>query len=224
MQPPETIKAEFHCHSCYSKDSLVTLQALQLTCQKKAIQRLVITDHNNIQGAISAHELDAKLFISGEEIMTQQGELLGIFVKELIPAGLPALKAIELLRSQDAFISVSHPFDSLRQGHWEEADLLEILPGIDAIEVFNSRCLNPQSNTLADNFAIKHHLLGTVGSDSHSTGEVGTSTLTLPDFHDTASLRAALAQSQAHVRLSNPLVHFHSRYAKWRKQARRKTL
>ena len=89
----------------------------------------------------------------GEEIMTQQGELLGIFVKELIPAGLPALKAIELLRSQDAFISVSHPFDSLRQGHWKEADLLEILASIDAIEVFNSRCLNPQSNTLASNFA-----------------------------------------------------------------------
>ncbi len=219
MPPPEMIKAEFHCHSCYSKDSLVTLQALQLTCQKKSIQHLVITDHNNIQGAILAHDIDAKLFIVGEEIMTQQGELLAIFVKELIPAGLPALKAIELLRSQDAFISVSHPFDFIRQGHWEEADLLEILPSIDAIEVFNSRCLNPQSNTLARNFAQQHHLLGTVGSDSHSTGEVGTSTLTLPDFHDAASLRAALAHSQEYVRLSNPFVHFHSRYAKWCKRS-----
>ena len=198
---------------------MVTLQALHLTCQKKAIQRLVITDHNNIEGVILAYELNPMLFIIGEEIMTQQGELLGIFVKEMIPAGLPALKAIELLRSQDAFISVSHPFDTFRQGHWETGDLLELLPSIDAIEVFNSRCLNPQSNTLASNFAKQHHLLGTVGSDSHSTGEVGTSTLSLPDFHDAASLSAALTQSQAHVRLSNPLVHFHSRYAKWRKQA-----
>ena len=218
MPDPEMIKTEFHCHSCYSKDSLVTLQALHSTCQKKGIQRLVITDHNNIEGAILARQLDPSLFIIGEEIMTQQGELLGIFLKELVPAGLPASKAIELLRSQDAFISVSHPFDALRPGHWKIDDLLGIASNIDAIEVFNSRCLNPWFNALAGNFAQQHHLLGTVGSDAHSTHELGTATLSLPDFFDAASLRAALALAQPHVRLSNPFVHFYSRFAKWRKR------
>ncbi len=218
MHLPEMIKAEFHCHSIYSNDSLVTLDALRLTCRKKGIHRLVITDHNNIDASESARELDPSLFIIGEEIMTQQGELLGIFVNEPIPPGLPASKAIELLRSQDAFISVSHPFDSLRPGHWEEPDLLAIASSIDAIEVFNSRCLNPQFNSLARNFALQHHLMGTVGSDAHSTTELGTATLTLPDFSNAASLRTALVHAQLHIRLSNPLVHFYSRYAKWRKQ------
>jgi predicted metal-dependent phosphoesterase TrpH len=200
-------------------DSLVSIQALISTCQKKGINRLVITDHNTIQGAVLTHELDPERFIIGEEIMTRQGELLGIFVKEQVPAGLSASDAIDLLRSQGAFISVSHPFDALRQGHWEKDDLLNIVSSIDAIEVFNSRCLNPQFNSLARDFSQQYQLLGTVGSDAHSIGEVGIATLSLPDFYDAATLRYALTQAQPHVRLSSPFVHFHSRYAKWRKQS-----
>jgi predicted metal-dependent phosphoesterase TrpH len=217
MPLPEFVKSEFHCHTIYSKDSQVTIRAIISTCQQKGIQRLVITDHNNIQGAIIAHELDPVRFIIGEEINTQQGELLGIFIKEQIPSGLPASKTLELLHSQAAFISVSHPFDTFRQGHWDIDDLLNIVPGIDAIEIFNSRCLNPHFNTLAGEFAQRYRLLGTVGSDAHSTGEIGTATLTLPEFNDTSTLRSALSFAQPHVHLSSPFVHFHSRFAKWHK-------
>jgi predicted metal-dependent phosphoesterase TrpH len=218
MPLPDFVKAEFHCHTSYSKDSLMTIRSMISTCQRKGIQKLVITDHNNILGASIAHQLDPGRFIIGEEIMTQQGELLGIFVKYQVPAGLPALKAIELLHSQDAFISISHPFDILRQGHWNPDDLLKIVASIDAIEVFNSRCLNPHFNTLASEFAQRNRLLGTVGSDAHSTGEIGTATLTLPEFYDTPTLRSALSMAQPHVRLSSPIVHFHSRFAKYRKR------
>jgi predicted metal-dependent phosphoesterase TrpH len=217
LHQPRLFKTEFHCHTNYSKDSLVTLRDLVTTCRKKGIQRLVVTDHNAIVGALQAHELDPTLFIVGEEIMTQQGELLAIFVQELVPAGLPASEAIALLRSQGAFISVSHPFDSARSGHWRTEDLLSITPKIDAIEIFNSRCISPNSNILAADFSYKHHLPGTVGSDSHSLREVGTSTLTLPDFHDAATLKSALMMAEPHVRLSGPWVHFYSIYARWRK-------
>jgi predicted metal-dependent phosphoesterase TrpH len=71
------VKAEFHCHTCYSKDSLVTNQDLLDICQQKGIQRLVDTDHNSIEGALEARSLDLGRFIVGEEIMTTQGELLG---------------------------------------------------------------------------------------------------------------------------------------------------
>jgi predicted metal-dependent phosphoesterase TrpH len=212
------VKTEFHCHTCYSKDSLVTLPDLLSTCRKKGIQRLVVTDHNAVVGAFLARELDPSVFIVGEEIMTQQGELLAFFVQELVPAGLPDSEAIALLRSQGAFISVAHPFDSARSGHWQLDDLLDITPNIDAIEIYNSRCLSPKSNLLAANFSYQHHLLGTVGSDSHSLREVGTSTFTLPDFHDTATLKSALMLAEPHVRPSGPWVHFYSSYARWRKQ------
>jgi predicted metal-dependent phosphoesterase TrpH len=212
------INVEFHCHTRYSKDSLVKIPDLLVTCKKKGLDRLVVTDHNNILGAREANALDPDRFIIGEEIMTQKGELLGIFVKEHIPAGLPALETTDILRAQGAFISVSHPFDIYRKGHWEEHDLLDILPSVDAIEVFNSRCMDPQFNKRAQSFASQHHLLGTVGSDSHSLVEVGTASLTLPEFTDTASLIRALQLAQQNIRLSPPWVHFYSRYAAWRKK------
>jgi predicted metal-dependent phosphoesterase TrpH len=136
MPQPEMVKTEFHCHTWYSKDSLVRIQDLPPICAKKGLQKLVVTDHNTIVGALQAHELDPRSFVIGEEIMTSHGELLGIFVKEHIPAGLSGMETIEMLRSQGAFISVSHPFDAFREGHWELADLLRITPFIDAIEVF----------------------------------------------------------------------------------------
>jgi len=211
------VNAEFHCHTCHSKDSQVSIQALLTTCQNKGLQRVVVADHNSIQGALEAYELEPHRFIVGEEIMTLQGELLGIFVKETIPAGLPAIKTIEILREQGAFISVSHPFDAFREGHWEPAYLLSIVSSVDAIEVFNSRCLLPQFNTRAKVFAQQHNLPGTVGSDAHSLSELGTATLTLPDFNDTESLTKALSLAKFQLRLSAPWVHLYSRFAAWRK-------
>ena len=207
------LRAEFHCHTCYSRDSQVNLQDMLVTCQQKGIQRLVVTDHNSIEGALEANARDPDRFIVGEEIKTQHGELLGIFVKELVPAHLSAMETIEILRSQGAFISVSHPFDLFRGGHWELDNLIKIVPYIDAIEIFNSRCMFPSYNTRAREFALQYHLLGTVGSDSHHKREIGTATLTLPDFKDATSLKNALAQSQPDVRLSPPWVHFYSRQA-----------
>lgn len=221
--PAKLVKTEFHCHTIYSKDSLVTLQDLLSTCRKKGIQRLVVTDHNAIVGAFLARELDPSLFVVGEEIMTQQGELLAFFVQELIPAGLRASEAIARLHEQSAFISVSHPFDLTRSGRWQEDDLLSIMLTIDAIEIYNSRCLSPKSNILAANFSYQHHLLGTVGSDAHSLREVGNATLTLPEFHDATSLKSALRLAEPHVRPSGPWVHFYSSYARWRKQKQTRT-
>ncbi len=92
---------------------------------------------------------------------------------EEIPKGLTPQETIRRLKDQGAFISVSHPFDKLRKGGWQEADLLEILPQVDAIEVYNSRCMNPSFNREARQFAEKHDIAGTVGSDAHAAFEVG---------------------------------------------------
>ena len=212
------ITVELHCHTRYSRDSLVRIPQLLATCRKKGLQRLAITDHNTIQGALEAVALDPDTSIAGEEILTLQGELMAYFVKELVPPGLPSWETINLLRQQEAFISVAHPFATLRKGQWALHDLLDIAPYVDAIETFNSRCIAPQANQLAADFARDHHLLATVGSDAHSLGEVAAATLVLPEFTDALSLEHALAQAQKRARLSSPWVHFYSRYAAWRKK------
>lgn len=213
-----TLRVEFHCHTAASRDSLARPEALLAACCRRGIDRLVITDHNTIAGARLAKALDPERVIVGEEIMTTGGELLAAFVTEQVPPGLTPHETIGILRAQGAFISVAHPFDRHRKGHWELPALLEIVPLVDAIEVFNARCMSPRPNQEAQAFALERGLHATVGSDSHTVFELGRATMHLPDFNDATSLTSVLSQARFETRLSSPLVHFTSRYAVWRKK------
>ena len=126
-------------------------------------------------------------------------------------------ETIHRLRGQGAFISVSHPFDKMRSGGWREADLLEILPLVDAIEVFNSRCMWPGFNRQARQFAEKHNIPGTVGSDAHAAFEVGRSLMRLDQFEGADELRKVIRSGVPKTRWSPPWFHFTSRYATIRK-------
>lgn len=214
------LKLEFHCHTNASKDSLTRPEDLVRAARKKGLDRLVITDHNSIAGAVAAQRLDPELVIVGEEIMTTRGEILAAYVTEEIPAGLTPLETIRILREQGAFISVSHPFDEWRKGGWKEADLLEIIPHVDAIEIFNSRCMDPRFNQRAMAFAEKHNLPGTVGSDAHAIFEVGKSVVWLDPFQGPDGMREVIWQAKYQMKLSPWWVHFVSTYAKRKKKMR----
>lgn len=207
------LRVEFHCHTIFSKDSLTRPADLVNTCRRKGIDRVVVTDHNTISGALAAQALDPERVIVGEEIATTRGEILAAFVTEEIPGGLSPRETLHRLKDQGAFISVSHPFDEWRNGHWQEDDLLEILPEVDAIEVYNSRCMLPRFNREARRFAEKHQLAGTVGSDAHAAFELGRSRLLLNPFKDADGLRAVIRTGIPVVHWSPPWVHFSSRYA-----------
>jgi predicted metal-dependent phosphoesterase TrpH len=212
------LRTEFHCHTMYSKDSLTTPRQLVEACRRKQIDRVIVTDHDTIAGARAAHEIDPERVIVGEEIMTTRGEILAAFVTEEVPARLTPAETIRRLRDQGAFISVSHPFDAWRSGAWAEPDLLEITPLVDAIEVFNSRCVSPAYNQQAAAFALEHGLAGTVGSDAHVPLELGRSVLLLEPFEDANGLRAVIRKAAARTLISPAWFHLFSRYAKYRKQ------
>ena len=213
-----SLTLEFHCHTSASKDSLTTPDDLVRAARKKGLDRLVVTDHNSIAGAKAAQALDPELIIVGEEIMTTKGEILAAFVTEEIPAGLTPLETIRRLKQQGAFISVSHPYDTHRKGGWREADLLEIIPFVDAIEVFNSRCMDPRFNHRAQAFAKMHNLAGTVGSDAHGAFEVGRSVMTLDPFTGPDEMRNAIRRAKVKTKSSPWWVHLVSRYASIKKK------
>lgn len=217
----DLLSVEFHCHTEYSRDCLVPVRDLLEAARGVGLKRLVITDHNTIQGALKAKKLDPELVIIGEEILTTQGELLACFVTEEIPKYLEPLDAITRLREQGAFISVSHPFDLRRHG-WRLADLERITPLVDAVEVFNSRCQINLLNDQAQIYAAKHGLAGTVGSDAHTLREVGRSRLELPGFESAEDLRGVIRQGRAQTRLSSPFIHLTSTYARMVKEMRKR--
>lgn len=207
MNQPHLIRAEFHCHTVYSHDSSNRIPQLLRTAEERGIQRLAITDHNTIQGALRAKEQDPERVVVGEEILTTHGELLGYFLEEEVPRRLSPMETIERLKGQGAFIVVPHVFDHRRHG-WRREDLDQILPHVDALEVFNARCLNPRTNFLGRAFAEERGFSMTAGSDAHSLVELGLASVWLPAFNDPEELRDALKQSRIDGRLLSPLDHF----------------
>ncbi len=210
-----TWKVELHSHTCYSRDSLIALEAVIRTCKQRGIDRIAITDHNTTEGAEALAKLAPDLIIVGEEIMTTQGEILAFFVRESIPPGLTPDETIRRLRVQGAVISVSHPYDRLRKGAWEESELLKIVDQVDALEVFNSRCLYAEDNAKALDFARAHGKPFTVGSDGHITYEYGHATLTMQPFEGPGDFYESLKKASAVTTLSPSWVHGFSSYAKY---------
>ena len=213
-----SVRVELHLHSYASHDSLIQPQKLLDHCAQIGIDRVAITDHNRIDGALAANALAPDRVIVGEEIETTQGEILGYFMREWIPGGLEPMVTIERLRAQGAVISVSHPFEQTRGPKWTYDQLLAIAPHVDAIETFNARCFTDQPNEEAAAFAMEHGIQGTVGSDAHSLFEVGRAVLHMPPFEDAPGFLAALPVSHPQTRLSPPYVHLFSRYAYFHKK------
>ncbi len=203
------MKVDFHTHTRYSPDSKATIEAVLTTAHARGLDRLVITDHNCIKGALKAKKIDPGFVIVGEEIKTTAGEVLASFVKEEIPFGLDPFKTIDLLRQQNAFISLSHPMDHARCG-WPLDLLIEIAPLVDAIEAANARVIKNATNDEALQFAIDHNLPFTAGSDAHDPYEIGRMALDIPEFCDSDSLRKVIRDGRVIGRKSPPWVHLFS--------------
>jgi predicted metal-dependent phosphoesterase TrpH len=210
------LKVDFHSHSVYSPDSLTLIPKLIQAARRRGLDRIVVTDHNTIEGALEAYQLAPDLVIVGEEVQTTQGEFLAAFMSDPLPKGLEPAEALARLKAQNAFISISHPFDPKRSG-WPLQTLEWLAPQVDAIEVLNARAISPLYNDKASEFALQYRLPGGAGSDGHHPSEIGRVYSELPDFHDADSLRIAIKSAKQIGKISSPLVHFYSVWARYKK-------
>ena len=213
--PEGWVRADLHCHTVYSKDSLTPLEAVIRACQRKGIHRIAITGHNTIEGALRLRDLAPKLVIVGEEIKTTRGEVQAFFIEKLIPPGLPPEETIARIREQGGVVGVSHPLDPTRGEAMGEENLRRIVHLVDCIEVFNARSTFAVHNRRAAQFARDHGLPGTAGSDAHTAFEIGRAYVEMPVFDGPASFLEALAHGRVVGRPSLPLVHLFSRWAKF---------
>ena len=205
--PKKLITAELHCHTVYSGDSSNRMEALIRAAQERGIERLAITDHNTIKGALRAKALAPELVVVGEEVLTERGELIAYYVKEEVPKGLAVRETLRRLKAQGAFISIPHPFDLWRHG-WPLEELVELLPEVDALEVFNARCLWKAYNEKAFKFAWERGMPMLGGSDAHSLVELGLVVTRLPAFSSAEELRASVPEAQISGRPLSVADHF----------------
>lgn len=216
--PRGWVRADLHCHTVYSKDSLTPLEAVIRACRRKGIHRIAITGHNTIEGAARLRDMAPELVIVGEEIKTTHGEIQAFFIEELVAPGLSPEETIARIREQGGVVGVSHPLDPTRSEAMGEENLHRIVHLVDCIEVFNARTTFAVHNRRAAQFARANGLAGTAGSDAHTAFEIGRAYVEMPVFDDPASFLEALAQGRVVGHLSLPLVHLFSRWAEFHKQ------
>ena len=213
------LTVELHTHTCYSKDCLTPLDRFIAECRRKGLDRVAVTDHNTIAGALKLKAMAPDLIIVGEEIKTDSGEIIAYFLAEApseeVPPGLPVREAIARVRDQGGVVGVSHPADRLRKEAMGLDRLAAIVDLVDVLEVFNARCIYAADNTAARDFALRHAKPGFAGSDAHTLTELGRATVTLPAFDSPQTFLDSLRAARLNARPSSPLIHFASTWAKW---------
>jgi predicted metal-dependent phosphoesterase TrpH len=212
------MRIDLHCHTRYSGDSLSTLDAILQRMDDRNLDMVAITDHNTIAGAQAFQAQAPDRFLVGGEIKARQGELIGLFLEKEVPAGLTLQETIARIHDQGGLVGASHPLDSVRSEAMGRDALEAIHEQLDFVEVFNARMTFSRHNRLARELATGWGLPGSAGSDAHAPVEVGRAFVQMPCFSGRDDFLACLAQGQIGGRLSSPLVHFFSMYAKWRKR------
>jgi predicted metal-dependent phosphoesterase TrpH len=214
-------KVDLHSHTIFSRDCLTRPEVTIARARAIGLDKLAITEHNNLAGALATKKLAPDLIIVGEEIKTTHGEIIAWFVTEEVPKGLSLKESIRRLRDQGAVISIPHPLDSLRGSAMGLENVLAIIDQVDALEVLNARCVYPADNDAARSLAEKHGKLMTAGSDSHIPYELGHCYLEMTPFDDTPeSFLASLRSARPTGQVSPFWPHLASTYAKWRKKLR----
>ena len=195
-------------HTGFSPDSETELEDFVARCVKTGLDCIAVTDHNTIQGALKVQAMAPFQVIIGEEIKSAGGEIIGLFLKEGIPRGLPALETVRLIKEQGGLVSIPHPFDHFRRSVISREALNEVLPHVDIMEAFNARNTLQRDNLKAEELALEHGILTTAVSDSHTLVEMGRTYVEMPDFDGTPEgFRQSLAQATQVRRQITPLIH-----------------
>ena len=214
------ILCDLHTHTSWSHDCGVEVTELLDHAELEGLGAIAVTDHNVFGGAQKAVELARGrdlVVVPGEEVKTAgQGEVIGLFLSEEIPRGLPFDETIAAIRSQGGLVYLPHPFDRLHAIP-DATTLRRHLADIDVFEVYNARLLFEAYNDEALRFATKYNLTMGAGSDAHVLQGLGTGALRMRAFDGPEEFLVSMRSAQV-LRRPKSLVYLQS--LKWVAQAK----
>jgi len=180
-------KADIHIHSNNSDGRPTVQEILDYVQANTDLDVIAITDHDTMKGALEAQELMKQKdyhfeLILGEEITSIEGHIVGLYLKEEIPGGLPAKEVVKRIHLQEGLAVAVHPFEQTHMrnpempvmnglGFWK---LIELGRRLDAIEVVNATPTLADENIRAS-FINNTYLLQaeTGSSDAHIVEAIG---------------------------------------------------
>ena len=165
------MKVDLHLHTKYSACANLELKTLRKLCKKYNIFPS-ITDHNSIEGAKRFKDC-----IIGEEILTKEGDLIGLFLNEKIKSGLSIEETVDKIKEQGGLVYVPHPFD------WRRKCVKRLNFKMDVMEIFNGRVWQQSLNKKAKDYAKRKNIIMGVGSDAHIAPEFGKTYVEMDRFN-----------------------------------------
>ena len=205
------MKIDLHTHTLCSKDCRNQYDRIIAAVQRSPVDGIAVTDHDQFKGALELQKRAPFLVIPGEEIKTNAGEIIGLFLQEWIPPGLDPVETVDRIHQQGGVAYVPHPFDEVRGSRIQREALERVTPYIDMLEVFNARNVLPRFNARALEYAREHNMLAGAGSDTHTYPEYGRAFIELPRFSNAKEFLESARLGTWHGRVSSPLVHARTR-------------
>ncbi len=172
-------RLELHVHTKYSHDSIMPFLLLYMKCRLCGITHIAITEHNNIEGALAFRDYcrakgNFVKVIIGEEIMTNKGEIIGLFLNTEIEPMQSPRETINAILRQKGIVYIPHPFDKKRyKTVLDEQSISDNCKYIDCIECHNGRNIANEYSIKQEEIADKYSIKKVVGSDAHTIFEVG---------------------------------------------------
>ena len=159
------LRADLHIHSKYSHDSYSKIEEILKVAKGKKLDVIAITDHEEFDGANIAEKLAENiLIVKGQEINTEFGDIIGLFLKKRIDSK-NFKEVIKEIRNQKGLVILPHPakFHILIE---------DVVKNIDIVEAFNSR-IGKEENEMGRILAEKLKKPFIAGSDAHFLFEIG---------------------------------------------------
>jgi predicted metal-dependent phosphoesterase TrpH len=188
------IRVDLHVHSSASFDCKSDPERVATRSRALGLAPVFLTDHNSIAGATRLQAIPGQRVVVGEEVTTADGELIGLFLRRLVPKGLGAVETAQEIKDQGGLVYLEHPYDQFRR-HLNEGAIEAIANLIDIVEVFNGRS-DEKSNRLAEELRQTLGAPAGAGSDAHSTAELGSVYVEMEDFEGPQDFLIKLRRSK----------------------------
>jgi len=195
------VKVELHTHTNYSHDSLLNKWLYLALLKLKGINVVGITDHNEIEGAKKIKEFLGKFGIKvilGEEIFSEKGEIIGLFIEEKILPGLSPRETMLQIKKQGGIVYIPHPYDEKRyKTVLPEEDIKLNSDLIDVIETHNGRNIRRFFSDKQLEICKRYNKITCVGSDAHTFIELGRNYNVMEEFNDSLDFLDKLKKSES---------------------------
>lgn len=191
------VKVDLHTHSNASPDGGISAEQYQTALDSGLLDVIAVTDHNQIDFALDLNARLGERIIVGEEIMTAAGEIIGLYLTELVPPGLSPNETIERIKAQGGVVYIPHPFETVRKGIHPSV-LEEIADSVDIVEVCNGRAFFQNRSEQAVVWTRLNNKASAASSDAHGHGGLGTTYTSLTEKPSITSL-VELVQSGVRI-------------------------